>query len=228
MRRSKRRAAITAALVIGTVTALLSAAPAVGAVDEPDLSYSLDGVSWMASPPDSVLPAGWLAVPGASQRATLHLRAERPGATLVALFAAPAVADDPAVIDALRVTGEGGREVAVDGSIACSALAPQTVLREGETLEVPIEVMLDPDLTDGEDVKVSLDILIALSDTAAVPLPNGCPVDPVVVPLLAGQDGGDTGPLARTGADLPLLLGAASLAALLGGAFALRRRRRKP
>ncbi|WP_460775324.1 LPXTG cell wall anchor domain-containing protein [Microbacterium sp. GXF7504] len=226
MRRSDRHPLAGAALVVGAVAAMLSTAPAAATTGVPDLSYSLDGTTWSSSPPASLLPSGWIAVPGASQRATLHLRAERPGATLVAVFAAPAVAEDPDVIDALRVTGSGDRDVAVDGSVACSALAPQTVLQRGEAMQVPIEVALAPELTDGENVTVSLDILVALSDTGAVPLPNGCPVDPAVIPLLAGPDTGSAGILASTGSDLPMLLGAASIAALLGGAFAVRRRRR--
>jgi len=227
MRSREGRSLAVAAVAVGAVTAMLAAAPAAASTEAPDLSYSLDGTTWSSAPPASLLPTEWVAVPDAARRASLHLRSERPGATLVALFAAPAVAEDPAVIDALRVTGADDRVVAVDGSTACSALAPQTVLRQGEQMQVPIRVALAPELVDGEKTRVSLDVLIALSDTAAVPLPNGCPVDPTVIPLLAGTAAEQPGALASTGSDLPMLLGAAALAALLGGAFAIRRRRRR-
>lgn len=222
MRRTERNGRLLIAAAITAIASSLTVTPAT-ASEDPAVSYSVDGVTWSASPPSAILPAGWIAVPGASQHGILHLRAERPGATLIALFAAPASANDPVVIEALRVTGEGDRAVVVDGSRACSTLAPQTVLRQGETMQVPIGVALDADLIGGQDVSVSLDVLVVLSDTASVPLPNGCPVDPAVIPLLPGQAAASATMLSHTGTDLPLVAGAAAIAAVIGGVVAIRR-----
>ncbi|GAA1541158.1 hypothetical protein HD600_000948 [Microbacterium ginsengiterrae] len=222
MRRIEHRAIGRAALAAGALIAMLSMAPPAAADESLAISYSLDGLNWSASPPASILPAGWIAVPGGSQQGSLHLRAERPGATLVALFAAPARSDDPVLVEALRVTGEGGRAVTVDGTTRCSALAPQTVLHQGETMQVPIGVALDAGLVGGQNRPVSLKVLVALSDTAAAPLPNGCPVDPAVIPLLPVQGEVTATALPRTGGDIPLLAAAAAIAAVIGGIVAIR------
>lgn len=219
LERRRRMFAILAAFCLAFAAMLVPSAAF--AEEEASISYSLDGVHWSTTPPASIIPAGWIAVPGDSRTGTLHLRAERPGATLVALFAGTARSDDPAALKGLRVLDAAGAPVIIDGSTNCSALAPQTVLQRGETVKIPITVALDAGMLAGKNAALSLDILLALSDTASVPLSNGCPVDPRLIPLFPGDARELTDEtLPRSGSDIPMLALLAGLAAVTGGLVA--------
>lgn len=217
--RRRRMFAILAALCLAFAAMLVPSAAF--AEEEASISYSLDGVHWSSTPPASIIPAGWIAVPGDSRTDTLHLRAERPGATLVALFAGTARSDDPAALNGLRVFDVAGAPVTIDGSTNCSALAPQTMLQRGETIKIPITVALDSGMLAGKNAALSLDILLVLSDTASVPLSNGCPVDPRLIPLFPGDARELTDEtLPRSGSDIPMFALLAGLATVTGGLVA--------
>jgi hypothetical protein len=205
-------------LILSLVACVVSVPSAAFALEEADISYSLDGITWSSTPPESVIPAGWIPVPSSSRTGTLHLRAERPGLTLVALFAGSARSNSPSLLAGTSVMGAGGAPVTISESPTCSALAPQVALREGETVTIPLTVSLDAGLTDGENAALSFDMLLALSDTASIPLSNGCPVDPTLIPLFPGTTPQAVGePLLRTGSEIPFLLILAGLAAITAG-----------
>jgi hypothetical protein len=189
------------------------------------VEYSLDGTTWSATPPASVFPASWQPIPGSSGTATLHVRATRPGHTVVGVYSGSAVASDPALLAGITLTDATGAATPLDAlSSSCALVASQVVLAQNQSVAVPLAIALDPSLAQGRSATLRLDLLIDLSDTGVPTLPNGCPVDPEILAAFPGQG---TGVLGRTGGEPPVLALAAGVALTLGGAVALAGGRRR-
>ena len=202
---------IVSALAIGASLALV-ALPAAAADSE--VEYSTDGVVWSASPPPAVFPASWQPVPGSTTTATLYVRAARPGTTVVGVYAGAPASSDPQLLAATTLAGATGPATALDGLGACTAVADQAVLAEGEVLAVPITIAFSPALTDGRGASLALDLLVDLSDTGVPVLPGGCPVDPEII---AAFPAASAERLTTTGQTLPWELLLAAAAVLIGG-----------
>lgn len=203
-------ASLALTIALATVTSV-----AVAQVDP--ISYSLDGVQWASAPPASVLSAEEATVPRPSQASSLHVRSERPEAVLVAMYTVPTRAEDRAVIDSLRVMGSRGLATPVESSPTCRVLAPQTVLDSGEQIEVPVTGVTDPRLNVAQGGTGSVDVLVAISDDATIPLLNGCPVDPVVIAMFSEQPD----PLSGIAPDASVLVAIGAMAAVLAAAGAI-------
>lgn len=226
------RALAAVALLLGAlapaVTPLASAAAA--STDAP-LQYSVDGVHWSASPPDSLFP-GWMPVPGASRTAMLHLLSTRPGETVVAVYAGSASGTDDGLLEATSIAS-GDAEVSLSALVtgaasSCVPLGAQAVLRSGEALVVPVTFRVSSELTTGRQESVGLDLLVAMSDTGPTVLSNGCPVDPEIIAAFPGAvpspsptpdvGAAPAGTLPKSGSDVPESFAVFALLALTVGA----------
>jgi len=216
-------------LPLALAGALAVAVPGPAMAAESAVEYSLDGVTWSATPPASVFPVSWQPVPGSEATATLHLRAVRPGHTVVGVYSGSAASSDPVLLAGTTVTDAAGRTSRLDVlATDCSLVAPQAVLAQGQSLTVPLTVAISPTLTQAQNATLRLSLLIDLSDTGVPTLASGCPVDARILAAFPGS--GTSAMLGRTGTEPaggPVVAGAALL---VGGVAALvlgRRRARR-
>jgi len=226
---SRRGGAVALGLALAAGVAWSVPATAAHAA-APAVEYSLDGLHWSAQPPTSVFDGSWVPVPGSSRTASVYLRSVRSGDTIVGVYAGKAAASDAGLLVATTVQGADGEPLPLSTLGDCRALASQSVLGEGDTLQVPLTVAVDPELTTGQEAGLELSLLIDLSDTGVPTLAGGCPVDPAIIaafPGAAAPSAASARPLADTGTDTPVGWLAAAGALLIGGAGALIAARRR-
>jgi hypothetical protein len=231
------RLAVTVA-VLAVVAVLCTGVAGASAASSP-LEFSMDGGStWSATPPDSLFPQEFRAVPGDSLEQTLLVRSTRETPTVAMVAITGAGVDDSLFGAALTVQGEdaagaGLPPTALTAIGTCDPLVPTRVLVAGEELPVTLVVDVSPTLTrrQADDAVARFDLSIALTDPGNPTLPTGCPVDATVIAGFPTAGIAGTAPLAYTGAALvyPALgVAAATLAAgwILVGLG--RRRKRHP
>ena len=213
------------------IALLFVAGPAVAAPG--DVEYSLDeGATWSTTPPASLFDASFRYVPGDTVTAVLLVRSLRADPTVVAAVIDNASVPDADYASALTVsaddgTGAGLAPVLLADAPDCAPLVPPRVLQTGEILRIELSIAISPDLVaqESQNEVASFDVELGMTDVGVPTLPNGCPIDPTVIPGLPG--GGTGGPVAVAGVDLVPATILATLAFVSGGVLlAIARRTR--
>lgn len=216
--------------VLATIAAVLLPATAATAADPLPLEFSLDGVSWSVEPPSSLL-APTVLVPGGGVSATLYLRSIRPEQSVLSVSVANVFFSGPAIGDALTLTrtdSSGGRIVVpLSAAVDCTEVLPTQLISEGQVVPVPLNLVLDPGLAgiDAQGQTAGFDIAVGLSDLDAPTLPNGCPIDPEVIPAFPDEESAAGGEIPTTGTEPAPILLIALVMFVLGGLISLTTRR---
>jgi hypothetical protein len=222
-------------LALAGVAVLTPAAPASAAAP---LEYSVDGVTWSATPPASLFPS-MTVVPGDSETVTLYLRSTRGVDSVLTLVLRDATASDPIFESGLALEGNddtgAGLPLTAFARIAdCTAAIPPRTVAPGEVVPVTFDLAMSSALRaeQAQNAWLRFELVIGLADPGAPRDAVGCPIGSVIpgVPPGAGSGGGAAGSVAVTGSDVAPRTAVVAVAVLAAGGILLlvaRRRRRE-
>ena len=215
-----------------TAMLLLVASPAAAAPG--DMEYSTDGgATWSLTPPPTLFPASFRAVPGDTLTATLFVRMLRSAPTVAMAVVSNAFVNDPMYNSALTISGDDGTGAGLTStalmSVAdCAPVVPTTVLTTGEVMQITFVVDVSPTLVaqQAQQAVAAFDLELGFTDVGAPTAPNGCPIDPTVID---GFPIGSTitGNIAYTGTDVLPAVAIAAAAWGVGLWLVIASRRRK-
>jgi len=221
------------AAVLPGVPALLSAHAAPSATNS--LEYRLDGGNWSSVAP-ALFPSTWIPVPGGSVAATLEIRSNRAGTTVIAVYVGSAHSNSSDVLASTTFISPSVStrlsDLATAGGTrdACALVLPQTVLKQGESISIPASLAMSGDLKSGQNASLSFGLLITASDTGPTVLPNGCPIDPAIISAFPIPDGSPASTiLQRTGSapDPSILWWGSAIVTAMGAGLGLSGTRRR-
>ena len=239
----KRRAAVVGvvALTLGAVLAASAGADAASAAQD-DVLLSLDGVIFAPTLSGGLFDGVGTLVPGDEEQSTLWVKNNTQLDGALWLSRVDAVGTATLFTRALTLyeTGTSPAEAgpAGAGGASCTLLSQPRPIRAGEAIAIPLTLSVaDLDGRDGQNERVTLQVIAALAD-AAGPSPGNtyCPLDGASVTVspspgaAAGAAAGHVDPLPFTGV-VPapwIIAGGLLLGAGLFFAVARRRERNRP
>lgn len=236
-----RSMAIVIPIVLAVALLLGVGTPGVANATAPSVEYSRDGGStWSLTPPSFLFLSAVRYVPGDVATENLLIRSLRSDPTFVQLSLTNAVISDASLDAAMTIqgadaAGDGLQPTNFSALTTCQPVVPDRILTQGQIVSVSLTIRVSPTLTgqQAQEESGSFDLAVALSDPGAEIAPNGCAVNPVVIPgtgtppSSSGQPSESAG-LAYTGATLayPALVTAA-IALGIGWLFVMVSRRRR-